>query len=69
MKKYTNEEIEAITTWAISMIKFWGISSLLYIAVIHDYTLAWWIIGSLCVQEAMNWYKAKEKESENDKNN
>jgi len=51
------------------LIVFWSISALLYFAVIHNSTVAWWIIGSLCVQEAMNWYKAKEKESENDKNN
>ena len=68
MKKYTNEEIEAITTWVISMIKFWGISSLLYIAVIHGYTLAWWILGSLAVLKASDWWLGA-KEVDDDKNN
>jgi len=60
---------EKFAEWVAKMIVFWSISALLYFAVIHNSTVAWWIIGSLCVMKVMDWYKGKEKESENDKNN
>ena len=68
-KEYTEEEIKAITAWAIKMIKFWGVSALLYIAVVHGYTLAWWILGSLAVLKASDWWFAYEKDMNDDKNN
>lgn len=65
---YTKEEIEELTTWAIRMVKFWGVSALLYIAVICDSTLAWWILGSLVVLKASDWWLGA-KEVDDDKNN
>ena len=66
-KEYTEEEIKAITAWAVKMIKFWGVSALLYIAVICGSTLAWWILGSLAVLKASDWWFAYEKDMNDDK--
>lgn len=65
---FTEEEIAELTAWAIKMIKFWGVSALLYIAVICGYTLAWWILGSLAVLKASEWWLGA-KEVDDDKNN
>lgn len=69
-KNYTKEEIEAITAWAIKMIKFWFVSALLYIAIFHHSTLAFWVLGSLVVLKATDyWLEAREKDIDDDKDN
>ena len=65
--KYDADEINKFIDWAFKMVGFWSVSALLYFAVINGSTVAWWIIGSLCVLKAMDWYKMKEKDF-NDEN-
>ena len=50
---YTEEEIREIAKWAISMVKFWGVSALAYIAIFHESSLAMWILASLVVMKMM----------------
>ncbi len=67
---FTKDEIEELTAWVLKMIKFWVMSGLLYIAVFYGSTLAIWIIGSLVVLYAADyWYGAKERDFEDDKDN
>ena len=62
---YTKEEIEELTTWAILMVKFWGVSALLYITVFYGSTLTAWILGSILVLKGIQ----KMNETENDDEN
>jgi hypothetical protein len=50
---FTEEEIAELTAWAIKMVKFWGLSALLYIAIFCESTLALWILGSLAVMKGL----------------
>jgi hypothetical protein len=68
-ENYTKEEIEELTSWAIRMIKFWGFSALLYVAVFYGSTLAMWIIGSLVVLKAIDFAKEQRVEVSDDKDN
>jgi hypothetical protein len=52
------------------MAKFWGVSALLYVTVFCGSTLAAWVLGSLAVLYAADyWYGAKERDFEDDKDN
>jgi hypothetical protein len=62
---YTKEEIEELTTWAIRMVKFWGVSALLYITIFYGSTLTAWILGSILVLKGIQ----KMNETENDDEN
>ena len=66
---YTKEEIDELTSWAIRMVKFWGFSALMYIAVFYGSTLAMWIIGSLVVLKAIDFAKEQRVEVSDDKDN
>ena len=67
---YTKEEIEELTAWVIKMVKFWGLSALLYVTVFYANTLTAWILGSIVVLYAADyWYGAKERDFEDDKDN
>ena len=68
-ENYTKEEIEELTSWAIRMVKFWGFSALMYIAVFYGSTLAMWIIGSLVVLKAVDFAKEQRMEVTDDKDN
>ncbi|MBQ1760515.1 MAG: hypothetical protein IIZ94_12645 [Prevotella sp.] len=68
-ENYTKEEIEELTSWAIRMVKFWGFSALMYIAVFYGSTLAMWIIGSLVVLKAIDFAKEQRVEVSDDKDN
>ena len=68
-ENYTKEEIDELTSWAIRMVKFWGFSALLYIAVFYGSTLAMWIIGSLVVLKAVDFAKEQRMEVTDDKDN
>ena len=68
-ENYTKEEIDELTSWAIRMVKFWGFSALLYIAVFYGSTLAMWIIGSLVVLKAVDFAKEQRVEVSDDKDN
>ena len=68
-ENYTKEEIDELTSWAIRMVKFWGFSALLYIAVFYGSTLAMWIIGSLVVLKAIDFAKGQHLEVSDDKDN
>ena len=68
-ENYTKEEIDELTSWAIRMVKFWGFSALLYIAVFYGSTLAMWIIGSLVVLKAVDFAKEQRMEVSDDKDN
>lgn len=68
-ENYTKEEIDELTSWAIRMIKFWGFSALLYVAVFYGSTLAMWIIGSLVVLKAIDFAKGQHVEVTDDKDN
>jgi hypothetical protein len=63
--KYTEEEINELTTWTIRMVKFWGISALLYITIFYGSTLTAWILGSILVLKGIQ----KMNETENDDEN
>lgn len=65
---FTEEEIAELTTWAIKMMKFWGVSALLYITIFYGSTLTAWILGSLSVLKASDWWLGA-KEVDDDKNN
>jgi hypothetical protein len=62
---YTKEEIEELATWAIRMVKFWGVSALLYITIFYGSTLTAWILGSILVLKGIQ----KMNETENDDEN
>lgn len=66
---FTEEEIEELISWAIRMVKFWGFSALLYIAVFYGSTLAMWIIGSLVLLRAVDFAKEQRVEVSDDKDN
>ena len=68
-ENYTKEEIDELTSWAIRMVKFWGFSALLYVAVFYGSTLAMWIIGSLVVLKAVDFAKEQRVEVTDDKDN
>ena len=68
-ENYTKEEIDELTSWAIRMVKFWGFSALMYIAVFYGSTLAMWIIGSLVVLKAIDFAKEQRVEVSDDKDN
>jgi hypothetical protein len=62
--KYTEEEINELTTWAIRMVKFWGVSALLYITVFYHNTLTAWILGSIVVLKGIQKMNEVEKDDE-----
>jgi hypothetical protein len=68
--KFDTDEINRFVDWLFKMAKFWSFSALLYFAVINGSTVAWWVIGSLVVLYAADyWYGAKERDFEDDKDN
>lgn len=67
---FTEDEIAELTVWAIKMIKFWFVSALLYIAIFYHSTLAFWVLGSLVVLKATDyWLEVREKGIDDDKDN
>lgn len=64
---YTEEEINQLTTWAIRMVQFWGVSALLYITIFYGSTLTAWILGSIVVLKGIQ--KMNEVEDAGDEDN
>jgi hypothetical protein len=64
-EKITEEEWEALISWAIRMAKFWSISALAYVTIFYRSTLTGWILVSLMVLFVWDKYKEIRNDSDN----
>ena len=64
-KKWTDEELDALSKWLTKMACIWTISGLCYVTLFYQNTLTGWILGTLVGMKVWDWYKEKHQNEDN----